>query len=82
VERFSFSLSSTSDRLQSFCQPLDPPPRGLDVHAVDITLMIYQLPETVDTENLRFVMIDGSVAVTDRKGFTMNLSEHSHDGRM
>ena len=46
------------------------------------TLMVYQLPDTVDTENLRFVMIDGSVAVTDRKGFTMNVSEHAHDGRV
>jgi hypothetical protein len=46
------------------------------------TLMVYQLPDTVDLESLRFVMKDGSVVVTDRKEFTMNLAEHAHDGRM
>ena len=46
------------------------------------TLMVYQLPDTVDLESLRFLVIDGSLVVTDRKEFTMNLTEHVHDGRI
>jgi hypothetical protein len=44
------------------------------------TLIIYQIPEGTRIDALKFVGTEGSLALTDEKDFTMNLSEHTHMG--
>ncbi|MEJ2232037.1 MAG: hypothetical protein P8X46_12755 [Nitrospirales bacterium] len=45
------------------------------------TLLVYQLPEAVKVDALKFLDEEGRVSLTDGKNFTMNLSEHTHGGR-
>src|SRR5437868_5948809 len=45
------------------------------------TLLVYQLPDAVALDMLKFVLKDGSVSLTDNMGFTMNLAEHTHSRR-
>jgi hypothetical protein len=42
------------------------------------TLLVYQLPATLALDTLDFSASNGSLTLTDGKGFTMNLSEYSH----
>jgi hypothetical protein len=44
------------------------------------TYIIYQLPDRVAIEALKFVLSDGRLSLTDGMGFTMNLSEFPHGG--
>ena len=46
------------------------------------TLLVYQLPDAVALDGLRFAVVEGRLSLTDGRGFTMNLSEHTHAGRM
>jgi hypothetical protein len=41
------------------------------------TLLAYQLPAAVQVDALTFTGQDDRLALTDGKGFTMNLAEHS-----
>ena len=45
------------------------------------TFLVYQIPGAVSPEALKFVEREGSLSLTDGKGFTMNLTERSHEGR-
>jgi hypothetical protein len=44
------------------------------------TLLVYQLPDAVALEGLKFTIKDGSLSLTDGMEFTMNLAEHTHGG--
>ncbi len=44
------------------------------------TLLIYQLPDTVDLDRLRFGIEGNTLALTSGPEFTMNLTEHPHNG--
>lgn len=44
------------------------------------TFLIYQLPDHVTIEALKFVVSDGRLSLTDGIGFTMNLAEFPHGG--
>jgi hypothetical protein len=46
------------------------------------TLLVYQLPEGVDVDSLRFEVKEPTVSLIDGKGFTMNLTEHTHAGEL
>jgi Domain of Unknown function (DUF542) len=46
------------------------------------TLLVYQLPEGVDVDSLRFEVRDLNLSLIDGKGFTMNLTEHTHAGQI
>jgi hypothetical protein len=46
------------------------------------TLLVYQLPDALALDALKFVTMEGRVSLTDGKGFTMNLTEHPHAGQM
>ena len=46
------------------------------------TLLVYQLPDTVSLDRLRFTATDGRLMLSDGSGFTMNLAEHTHAGRV
>jgi hypothetical protein len=46
------------------------------------TLIVYQLPDNVGLEALKFVSADGQLVLTDGKGFTMNVTEAVHGGRL
>jgi hypothetical protein len=46
------------------------------------TLLVYQLPDSVVLEELKFESLGGHVTLTDGKAFTMNLAEHTHGGRI
>ena len=46
------------------------------------TLFVYQLPDTVALDGLKFVIKDGSLSLTNGIEFTMNLAEHTHAGRL
>jgi hypothetical protein len=46
------------------------------------TLIVYQLPDHVTMDALKFVAADGRLSLTDGKKFTMNLSESTHGGRV
>jgi hypothetical protein len=46
------------------------------------TLLVYQLPDNVELDALKFVVSEAQLSLTDGRGFTMNLAEHSHAGRM
>jgi len=46
------------------------------------TLIVYQLPQAVSLESFKFVAEEGKVLATDEKGFTMNLTDHAHSGRL
>jgi hypothetical protein len=46
------------------------------------TLLVYQLPDDVALEALKFVAAEGRVTLTDGKEFMMNLAEHTRDGRV
>jgi hypothetical protein len=39
------------------------------------TLMVYQLPDTINLDSLTFTWANGRVSATDGKGFEMNLGE-------
>ncbi len=40
------------------------------------TLLVYQLPDSVSPDALKFVTVSNRLALTDGKGFTMNVAEH------
>jgi hypothetical protein len=44
------------------------------------TLLVYQLPDGVALDGLKFEIKDGSLSLTDGMEFTMNLAEHTHGG--
>jgi len=46
------------------------------------TLIVYQLPDGVALDTLKFVSAEGRLSLTDGKGFTMNLTEATHAGRL
>ncbi len=46
------------------------------------TLLVYQLPDTVAFDALKFVSAEGRISLTDGMGFTMNLAEHTYSGRV
>ena len=46
------------------------------------TLLVYQLPDAVILDELRFETAGAHLSVTDGKEFNMNLTEHAHDGRL
>jgi hypothetical protein len=46
------------------------------------TLIVYQLPADVATDAMKFLAADGRLSLTDGKGFTMNLTEATHSGRV
>jgi hypothetical protein len=46
------------------------------------TLIVYQLPDRVALDALKFVSADGQLSLTNGKGFTMNLTESAHGGRV
>ena len=46
------------------------------------TLLVYQLPEPVVIDALRFEITNLHLSLTDGKEFTMNLTEHTHGGRV
>jgi hypothetical protein len=46
------------------------------------TLIVYQLPDQVILETLKFVSAGGRLSLTDGKGFSMNLTESTQGGRV
>ena len=46
------------------------------------TFLVYQLPGHVEINDLRFVSQEGRLSLTDGKGYTMNLAEFPHGGRV
>lgn len=46
------------------------------------TFLVYQLPDQVALDNIEFISDDGRLSLTDGKGFTMNLAESTHGGRV
>ena len=46
------------------------------------TLLVYQLPEPVLSMRCDFETANLHVSLTDGKEFTMNLTEHTHGGRL
>jgi len=46
------------------------------------TLLVYQLPDTVVFDSLRFEVAEGRLSLTDGRGFHMNLTEHTHAGQV
>jgi hypothetical protein len=40
------------------------------------TLLVYQLPQSISPEALKFVSLSGRLVLTDGQNFTMNMSEH------
>jgi len=46
------------------------------------TLIIYQLPDGVALDALKFAGAEGQLSLSDGKGFTMNLTEATHRGRL
>src|SRR5439155_18235180 len=46
------------------------------------TLLVYQLPDAVALDGLRFAIVESRLMLTDGRGFTMNLAEHTHLGRV
>jgi hypothetical protein len=46
------------------------------------TLLVYQLPDGVRVDSLRFNVKEPTVSLIDGKGFTMNLTEHTHAGQL
>ena len=46
------------------------------------TLLVYQLPDGVDLDAVRFVAEELQLTLTDGRGFTMNLTEVIHGGRL
>jgi hypothetical protein len=46
------------------------------------TFLVYQLPDALALDDLKFVFLDGLLSLTDGKEFTMDLAEHSHAGRL
>ena len=45
------------------------------------TFLVYQLPDRVTLDALKFVVSDGRLSLTDELEFTMNLAEFPHGGR-
>jgi hypothetical protein len=46
------------------------------------TLIVYQLPDAVALDKLTFDGREGQLALTDGKGFVLNLAERPHQGHM
>lgn len=46
------------------------------------TLLVYQLPDAVALDSLKFALKDSSLSLTDGLGFTLNLAEHTRSGRV
>jgi hypothetical protein len=46
------------------------------------TLIIYQLHQDVALDSIQFNSEDGSISMSDRNRFTMNLSEYAHSGKV
>jgi hypothetical protein len=46
------------------------------------TLMVYQLPDSLALDNVKFIAGEGQSWLVDGKDFTMNLAEHTHGGRV
>lgn len=46
------------------------------------TFIVYQLPDGVSLDALKFSEVEGHLLLTDGKGFTMNLTETTHSGRL
>jgi hypothetical protein len=46
------------------------------------TLIVYQLPDGLVLNALKFVGSEGRLLLTDDKGFTMNLTEATRSGRL
>ncbi len=45
------------------------------------TLLVYEIPNSVSLEQLRFIANDGNLSLTDGQRFSLNLAEHPHLGR-
>jgi hypothetical protein len=46
------------------------------------TLIVYQLPDSIALDALKFAGAEGRLTLSDGKGFTMNLTESTHSGRV
>ncbi|WP_455379645.1 hypothetical protein [Petrachloros mirabilis] len=46
------------------------------------TFIVYQLPDGIVLNALKFSELEGRLALTDGEGFTMNLTETTHSGRL
>jgi hypothetical protein len=46
------------------------------------TLFVYQLPPQVTLDGIRFVSDEGRLSLMDGQGYTMNLTEYTHGGRV
>lgn len=46
------------------------------------SLIVYQIPDEVALDALQFVGAEARLLLTDGKGFTMNLTESTHGGRL
>lgn len=46
------------------------------------TLIVYQLPDDLELARVTFHSLEGHVTASDGAGFSMNLTEHAHDGEL
>jgi len=46
------------------------------------TFLVYQLPDSVVVDTLKFEIDEGRLSLTDGRGFQMNLTEHTHAGKV
>jgi len=46
------------------------------------TLIVYQLPSATALETLAFSWVEGRLSASDGQGFTMNLGEVAHGGKV
>ena len=46
------------------------------------TLIVYQLPASVCLDSFQLVPNEGRLLAKDKTGFSMNLSDHAHSGRL
>jgi hypothetical protein len=46
------------------------------------TLLVYQLPDALDIDDVKFEILDNLLSLTDGKEFKMNLAEHPHSGQI
>jgi hypothetical protein len=46
------------------------------------TLLVHQLPDTVEIGGLRFEIVGTQLLLTNGRDFAMNLTEHPHNGQL
>lgn len=57
-------------------------PRAKILSLASGTLLVYQLPDDLDVDKAEFKILGTHLSLTDNEGFTMNLTEHPHVGRL